>query len=131
PVTALAFAPDGKTLASASSDTTVLIWDVSKLARPAQAAKALSLADLERCCKTLTDQDAEKAWAAMTDLVAAPKLSVAFLKDRLKPAAPVDPKRVQEWIGQLDDPQFNVLELAAKELRKLAAQSVPARKKTS
>ena len=31
PVTALAFAPDGKTLASGSADTTVLLWDLTKI----------------------------------------------------------------------------------------------------
>jgi WD40 repeat protein len=32
-VKALAFAPDGKTLASGSRDTTVLLWDVCEVAR--------------------------------------------------------------------------------------------------
>jgi len=31
PVTALTFAPDGKTLASGSADTTVLLWDLTKI----------------------------------------------------------------------------------------------------
>jgi WD40 repeat protein len=34
PVTALAFAPDGKTLASGSHDTTVLLWDLTGIANP-------------------------------------------------------------------------------------------------
>jgi WD40 repeat protein len=34
PVTALRFAPDGKTLASGSSDTTVLLWDLTALDTP-------------------------------------------------------------------------------------------------
>ena len=36
-VNAVAFAPNGKTLASASADMTALLWDVTRIARPAQA----------------------------------------------------------------------------------------------
>jgi WD40 repeat protein len=34
PITALAFSPDGKTLASGSVDTTILLWDLTKIAPP-------------------------------------------------------------------------------------------------
>jgi WD40 repeat protein len=33
-ITALAFSPDGKTLASGSADTTILLWDLSKIEKP-------------------------------------------------------------------------------------------------
>ena len=47
-VNSVAFAPDGKTLASASADTTALIWDVKKIGRPAVKARVPERADLEK-----------------------------------------------------------------------------------
>jgi hypothetical protein len=85
-VTTVAFAPNGKTVASASADSTALIWDVSKIKRPSVPVKALQPGDLERHWKTLADQDAAKAFAAIGELAADPKGAVAFIKGKLKPA---------------------------------------------
>jgi len=124
-VTAVAFAPNGKTLASASADSTALVWDVTKVKRPALPAKALKSADLETCWEALAGNDAVRAFAKMGDLLAAPKDAVAFLKERVKPAAPLDMQRVQELIAQLDANQYKVRETAASELLKLGNQLVP------
>ena len=96
--------PDGKTLASASADTTALLWDLTRVKRPVPPAKALRPGDLEKCWQALADSDARKAFAAICDLAAAPGDAVVFLKDWLRPAASLDLKRVGRLIGQLDAP---------------------------
>jgi WD40 repeat protein len=123
-VNAVAFAPDGKTLASASADSTALIWDLSKLGRPL-AAQALKDADLEACWAALAGDDAAEAYARMADLVAAPAEAVVFLKGRLKPAAAIDLKHVEELIGQLDANQFKVRNKAKTTLQKMDEQVLP------
>jgi RNA polymerase sigma factor (sigma-70 family) len=125
-VTSVAFAPDGKTLASVSADHTGLIWDVAKIARPPLPIKALQVADLEQHWQVLAEQDAEKAWTAMTDLLAAPKDAVLFLQSRLKPASPPDLKQVEVLIRRLDDDDFKVRKPANEELLQLGEQIVPA-----
>jgi WD40 repeat protein len=124
-VSALAFAPHGKTLASASDDTTALIWDVTHVKRPASPAKVPEVADLESWWKVLADDDAAGAFAALADFVAAPKQAVAWIKDKVKPAALVDGKRVQDLIAQMDDNQYKVRDKASSELFKLGEQIVP------
>ncbi|MCI0460367.1 MAG: sigma-70 family RNA polymerase sigma factor [Gemmataceae bacterium] len=123
---AVAFAPDGKTMASAGEDGTALLWDISKVNRPAPPAQALQPGDLDKHWQALAGEDAAQAFAALRALTAAPQAAVALLKERVKPAVPLDGKQVETLIAQLDDQQFKVRERAAGELLKLSEQIVPA-----
>jgi hypothetical protein len=125
-VTAVAFAPNGKTLASASLDSTTLIWDATKIHRPAAPAKALQSGDLDKHWRSLSDNDAAKAFEAIGALSSAPKDAVPFLKDRLKPATPPDMKRIADLISQLDVAQMNTRDMATAELLKIADHVIPA-----
>src|SRR5262249_12003306 len=94
-VNAVAFSPSGKALAAASADTTALLWDVTRIKRPPAPAKAPRPGDLEAWWQALVEGDAARAFAAMGDFLAAPEDTGAFLKARLKPAAPLDRKRLE------------------------------------
>ncbi len=124
-VNSLAFAPNGKTLASASDDTTALLWDMTKIDRPALPAKALQAGDLEKLWQELANEDGAKGFPAMVDLVATPKESVAWIKDHVKPAAPLDKKLTQKLIKQLDQGNYAERVKTSKDLSKQGELVVP------
>ena len=123
-VTAVAFAPNGKTLASAGMDSTALVWDVARLKRPAPPARVLEPADLERHWQAMAENDAAKAFDSIGALIASPSEAVAWIKDRVKPAR-LDTKHVADLIARLDAAEFEVCDKALSDLSHLGAQIVP------
>jgi len=118
-VLALAFSPDGRRMVSGNMDTTALVWEVPKpppLVR--EPAPVLTDQDLDTLWADLLADEAPAAWQAIRKLAAAPKQTLPFLADKLQPK-PIDPKRIDRLITDLDSKQFDVRQRATTELERL------------
>jgi RNA polymerase sigma factor (sigma-70 family) len=125
-ITALAFFPDGKSLVSGSADTTSLVWDAGKLKREASApAAVLQPKEVDALWADLAGDDAAKAFRSILTLASA-KQTVPYLRERMQPVPPVDPKIIQQLIADLDSDNFQTRTKASKELEKLGEAAVPA-----
>jgi hypothetical protein len=116
-INALCFSPDSRLLASASSDTTALLWDVAKL-DAAVAAVPLSAESRSACWSDLA-ADARQAYGSMWKLANDPG-AIDFLREVLKPApAPPDAAIVKRLLVELDSNRFAVRSRANKQLAEL------------
>jgi WD40 repeat protein len=125
-VTSLAFLPDGKALATGMMDSTVLVWDLSAIAK--DEAPDLDAKTLPTLWSELSEE-APKAYQAIWTLGDSPKQAMPFLRERLKAVEEVDPKQIQRLLADLDSDQFATREEAAKELAKLGERIHPALRK--
>jgi RNA polymerase sigma factor (sigma-70 family) len=121
PCASLALLPGGRA-ATGMADGTVLVWDLQPQTWPAAAAKDLGRGELDRLWADLAGGDARAAHRAIHALAAAPAQAVPMLKDRLRPAAAVEPRRLQQLLADLDSDRFAVREAAAQELTQLGEQ---------
>ena len=129
-VNAVSFAADGKTLASASADSTLLVWDLALLKREPKAANLeLDAMQIETLWTDLAGRDAVKAGKSIQTFASAPKQTTAFLREQLKPVVPVDGKKITKWIADLDSASFKTRSVAANELEKLGDLAIPALRK--
>jgi WD40 repeat protein len=117
-ITALAFAADGKALASGSEDATVLVWDVAAALRPQVPPAEVIERQVRAAWADLVDADAAKAYRAVWKLTETPLQSVAFLKAQLRPVPLVDEKQLAQRIADLGDERFAVRQKAMSELEK-------------
>ncbi len=129
-IVALAFTPDGKRLVTGSRDATMLVWDVTRLqGKPGPAISDLPAQELAELWNDLLHDDAAKAFGSMRKLATASKQAVPFLRDRVKPAMPADPKILPRLIVELDSATFDVRSAAVAGLEKLGELAVPALEK--
>lgn len=125
-----AFTPDGKRMATSSADTTVLVWDVASLERTASARDTrLDIKSIEAMWNDLAAENGIQAAKCIDTLATDPKQTTAFIAERVKPAAPVDVKKLDQWLADLDSANFQKRSQATSELEKLGELAVPALRK--
>lgn len=125
-VRTLSFDTTGRWLVSGLADGTALVWDAADFTRRAgPAPKELSPNKLNRLWTELGAADAGKGHAALHALVAGRARTVAFLRERLRPAKE-DTERIRRLIADLDSDQFAVREAARKALEQLGSEAEPA-----
>jgi WD40 repeat protein len=115
-VNCVAFAPDGRSLATGGD--TVLVWSLTACG-PVLSERWRDPADddLESMWKALSGEAGEDGFAAMRGLVASPKKAVPFLRSKLPTA--LDLGRIKMFLKQLDDDEFEKREKASQELERM------------
>jgi len=130
------FSPDGRRLVSGGLDiamggripSTANIWDVSRITGRQRQVAERSAAELKADWKDLAG-DSVAGYAALGRLVSSPERGVPFLEKQLQSAKPVDTKRIERLIADLNDGRFQIREKAAKELEALTDRAVPTLRK--
>jgi RNA polymerase sigma factor (sigma-70 family) len=113
----LAFAPDGRSLATGHNDGTVLVWDLAPAGQAMVAPPGP--VDASACWDALAGVDAAKAWSAIDQLSVVPGQALALLRQKLRPVK-VDPQWLAARLADLDSDKFAVRTAATRELEQVA-----------
>jgi WD40 repeat protein len=117
-ITDLGFSRDGRYLASASDDTTVLVWDLNRPLHASDFNAKLAETNIEAYWRSLAERDAARADTAIWRLVKAKAPSIAFLKRHLTPQPCPDPVHVKRLLDDLDSHDFKTRSRAQAKLER-------------
>jgi WD40 repeat protein len=123
-VNCIAFSGDGKLMASGGADQQVLVWDTTTPAFRAKRVEAGNQ-DLDQLWADLAGE-AARGYRAVRALDANPSRSVPFLRERLRPVAPVPAATIAKAIEDLESKNFRERRKAIAALEKLGDLAEPA-----
>jgi WD40 repeat protein len=120
-VHAVTFSPDGsRLLSSCGWETSALVWDAADLVRtPLKALPKQEAATLDRLREQLAGEDVGQAYRAVWTLVRVPEQALPLLRAAVRPVARIDAARLEKWLKELDDDNFEVREEATRQLEKM------------
>ncbi|HLW67890.1 MAG TPA: WD40 repeat domain-containing protein [Gemmataceae bacterium] len=115
------FTPDGKTIATAMPDSTVLLWSVPPV--PRKPTPLSTQTEKDAAWEALISPKASKSIKAAWGLADAGADAVAMLRERMKPIQPIPKEKMQQWLNDLNDPVFAKREAATRALTALGERS--------
>ena len=118
-------------MASVSKDGTVLLWDVASWCRGGTERRTIGREDLPRLWTDLAHENADRAYRAIWTLADNSQNAVSLIRQHLHPISPVEPRRLDRLIFDLDNNHFAVRNRAAEELENLAELAEPSLKKVT
>jgi WD40 repeat protein len=127
-VGSLALSPDGKLLATTGRNgNALLLWDVAtrELTRQRPPLE-LSAREFAGLWADLAEKNYDKSDAAWRKLAAAGDHALPFLREQIRPIAvpPLDRKRVEKLLAELDADRFATREKATQELMRLGETAI-------
>jgi WD40 repeat protein len=126
PLTCLTFGPDGRTLYSASSDTTVLIWDLAgMITSKVLPAAALTETELLRQWEELACSNPATAYRSLWRLVWTPNQAIGLLQSKMHVASLDDSRKIRQLIANLDDRRYIVRQDASNALEAFGPSITP------
>jgi hypothetical protein len=124
---AIAFSPDGRTLATGHADSTILLWDV--LRRSGTRGRAPTDAERDKMWADLAGADAPRAYVAIGRFVDDPGRGVLLIKERLRPVPPPPEAEMRALLKDLASEQFKVRDAAERKLREYGERAEAALRK--
>jgi WD40 repeat protein len=119
-INSIAFSPNGQRIASAGTDSSILVWDLALKSREADAT-ALALRD---AWDLLDSENTQTAYQAVGSMINAGDKAVAIIDMGLKGAID-NQARIRKLIGQLDDDDFRIRKNARAAIEKEALRAWP------
>jgi WD40 repeat protein len=126
-IPALAYLPDGRTLASGGADSQVLLWDLTGRAPDGVWRTVRHTPEkLRALWDALAAPDAADGHRAIWELAADPEGATGLLAEKLRPAPNADAKVVARLIEDLNSDKFANRQSASTELAQLGEAALPA-----